>query len=40
MATKPLDEEAVFHAARRMPSAEDRAKFIGQTCGADTALAE
>jgi eukaryotic-like serine/threonine-protein kinase len=40
MATKPLDEEAIFHAARRMPSAEDRAEFIGQACGADTALAE
>jgi serine/threonine protein kinase len=40
MATKPLDEEAIFHVARCIPSAEDRAKFIGRACSADAALAE
>jgi serine/threonine protein kinase len=40
MATKPLDEEATARAALRISSAEERAKFVCQACGADTALAE
>ncbi len=40
MPTKPLDEEAIFNAARRIEAPEDRAKFIAQACGDDTGVAE
>jgi eukaryotic-like serine/threonine-protein kinase len=40
MPAKPLDEEALFHAARRIPAADARALFIQQACGQDAALAE
>src|SRR5262245_53746121 len=40
MAVKSLDEEALFHAARRIPSGEDRAQFLRHACGDDAGLAE
>jgi serine/threonine protein kinase len=40
MAAKPLGEEALFHAARRIADLEARALFINQACGDDAALAE
>ncbi|MER3461342.1 MAG: serine/threonine protein kinase [candidate division GAL15 bacterium] len=40
MPTKPLDEEALFHAARRIPAGEARELFIKQACGEDAGLAE
>jgi eukaryotic-like serine/threonine-protein kinase len=33
MSAKPLDEEAIFHAARRIAGPEARAVFIDQACG-------
>jgi serine/threonine protein kinase/tetratricopeptide (TPR) repeat protein len=40
MVAKPLDEEALFHAARRIADLDARALFINQACGDDVALAE
>jgi serine/threonine protein kinase/WD40 repeat protein len=40
MAAKPFDEEALFHAARRIADLDARALFINQACGDDAALAE
>jgi serine/threonine protein kinase/tetratricopeptide (TPR) repeat protein len=40
MTAKPLDEEALFHAARRIADPDARALFIDQACGDDAALAE
>jgi serine/threonine protein kinase/WD40 repeat protein len=40
MAVKSLDEEALFHAARRIASADDRSQFLRHACGADAGLAE
>jgi serine/threonine protein kinase/tetratricopeptide (TPR) repeat protein len=40
MAVKSLDEEALFHAARRIASADDRAQFLRHACGDDAGLAE
>jgi serine/threonine protein kinase len=40
MTVKPLDEEALFHATRRIASAEDRAQFLRHACGEDAGLAE
>jgi serine/threonine protein kinase/tetratricopeptide (TPR) repeat protein len=40
MPAKPLDEEALFHAARRIDDAEARAVFLSQACGEDAALAQ
>ncbi len=40
MPVKQLDEEALFHAARRIAAGEARALFIEQACGGDAGLAE
>ena len=40
MGTKQLDEEAIFHAARRLENADERTLFIKQACGGDVALAQ
>jgi serine/threonine protein kinase/tetratricopeptide (TPR) repeat protein len=40
MSAKPLDEEGLFHAARRITDANARALFLSQACGHDAALAE
>jgi serine/threonine protein kinase len=40
MATKQLDEEALFHAARRITASEARELFINQACSDDAGLAE
>jgi eukaryotic-like serine/threonine-protein kinase len=40
MGTLKLDEEAIFHAARRLENAEERSRFIQQACGGDAALAQ
>jgi serine/threonine protein kinase/tetratricopeptide (TPR) repeat protein len=40
MVARPLDEEALFHAARRIADLDARALFISQACGDDGALAE
>ena len=40
MPVKQLDEEALFHAARRIASADERAMVLRQACGDDTGLAE
>jgi serine/threonine protein kinase len=40
MPAKPLDEEALFHAARRIADPEARAQFIDQACGDHAGLAE
>jgi serine/threonine protein kinase len=39
MPSKPLDEEALFHAARRIPAGEARQAFLQQACAGDTAVA-
>jgi serine/threonine protein kinase len=40
MPAKPLDEEALFHAVRRITDPKARALFINQACGEDAPLAE
>jgi serine/threonine protein kinase/tetratricopeptide (TPR) repeat protein len=40
MSAKPLDEEALFHAARHIADPEARALFIEKACGEDAGLAE
>jgi serine/threonine protein kinase/tetratricopeptide (TPR) repeat protein len=40
MSAKLLDEEALFHAARRIADPEARAVFIDQACGDNAALAQ
>ena len=40
MTAKPLDEEALFHAARRIADPDARALFLNQACGDDAVLAE
>jgi serine/threonine protein kinase/tetratricopeptide (TPR) repeat protein len=40
MPANPLDEEALFHAARRIADPEERARFIEQACGDNARLAE
>ncbi len=40
MSEKPVDEEALFHAARRIADPAARAPFIDQACGDNAALAE
>jgi serine/threonine protein kinase len=40
MSAKPLDEEVLFHAARRIADPEARAQFINQACGDNAGLAE
>src|SRR5262245_48617937 len=40
MPAKPLDEEALFHAARRIADTEARSLFIDQACGDNGGLAE
>ncbi len=40
MPVKQLDEEALFHAARRIAAGEARELFIRQACGDDAGLAE
>ena len=40
MPVKQLDEEALFHAARRIAAGEARDLFIAQACGGDAGLAE
>src|SRR5262245_65107145 len=40
MSAKLQDEEALFHAARRIADPAARALFISQACGDDAALAE
>jgi non-specific serine/threonine protein kinase/serine/threonine-protein kinase len=40
MRAKPLDEEALFHAARHLADPEARALFIDQACGDNAGLAE
>src|SRR5262245_10552933 len=40
MATRQLDEEAIFTAARRIDGVEARAIFIKQACGGDPAVIE
>src|SRR5713226_8761483 len=39
MSMKPLDEEALFHAARRIAAPEARELFISQACGDNAGLA-
>src|SRR5262245_22778644 len=39
MNAKPPDEEALFHAARRIETAEERDRFIEQATAGDAALA-
>jgi serine/threonine protein kinase len=38
MADRPSDEEALFHAARRLPSPRERAEYLRGACGGDPAL--
>src|SRR5262245_60270042 len=40
MTAKQLDEEALFHAARRTPAGETRDLFLQQACSGDAGLAE
>src|SRR5262245_20292955 len=40
MPVKQLDEEALFHAARRIPAGEARNLFLEQACAGDSPLAE
>jgi serine/threonine protein kinase len=40
MASRQLDEEAIFHVARQIPSAEVRAVYLDQVCAGDKALKE
>jgi hypothetical protein len=40
MANRASDEEAVFHAARRIRSPQERAEFLRGACGDDAALLE
>ena len=40
MGTKHIDEEAIFHAARRLENADERTLFIKQACGDNAALAQ
>jgi len=40
MPVKTLDEEALFHAARRIAAGEARDLFMKQACGDDAGLAE
>src|SRR5581483_5099334 len=40
MPIKQLDEEALFHAARRIPAGEDRERFIAQAAAGDAGLAD
>src|SRR4051812_42241793 len=38
MATNPLDEEAIFHLARKIDGREVRDAYLRQACGTDEAL--
>jgi serine/threonine protein kinase/tetratricopeptide (TPR) repeat protein len=38
MADQPCDEEALFHAARRLPSPGERAEYLRGACGDDPAV--
>ncbi len=40
MINKHLDEEAIFHAARRIDGVDERAKFVHQACGDQPAVEE
>jgi serine/threonine protein kinase len=40
MPVKQLDEEALFHAARRIPAGPDRDRFIGQAAAGDAGLGD
>ena len=38
MTSRQLDEEAIFHTARKIPDPEARSDYLDQICGDDTAL--
>lgn len=40
MTNRQLDEEAIFHLARKIPNSDDRAIYLDQICAGDRALRE